>query len=231
MTKWDGVRAYSCLRHAWSLELKHASISNKLVSCSALVREGHSVCEEQHVEFPLTNDPIGTPECCNQGTHTCVFKKICQMTLGEYDKVFTIMTEVGKLKSTLNVPGSAYSNQMLGHGWAFTSKLKPLIWLPIHVPAWDTDSHSMHYIDVSWFSYYSGLNQKAKWVVGWSTYACMEILEGNLHNISRFSIYACIFTWLATKNKCRLELFDIKFCLIALVKCLAFSFCSLLLKC
>ena len=166
MTKWDGVRAYSCLRHAWSLELKHASISNKLVACSALVREGHSVCEEQHVEFPLTNDPIGTPECCNQGTHTCVFKKNCQMTLGEYDRVFTIMTEVGKLKSTLNVSGSAYLNQMLGHGWAFTSKLKPLIWLPIHVPAWDTDGHSMHYIDVSWFSYYSGLNQKAKWVVG-----------------------------------------------------------------
>ena len=66
------LEAYSCLRHPWSLELTHASSSNKLVSCSALVKERHSTCKEQHVEFPHTNDPVGTLECCNQGTHTCV---------------------------------------------------------------------------------------------------------------------------------------------------------------
>ena len=66
------LEAYSCLRHPWSLELTHASSSNKLVSCSALMKERHSTCKEQYVEFPHTNDPVGTLEYCNQGTHTCV---------------------------------------------------------------------------------------------------------------------------------------------------------------
>ena len=37
------------------------------------------------------------------------------------------------------------------------------------------------------------------------------ILKGNLHNISRISVYVGIFAWLATKSKSRLKSSDIQF--------------------